>query len=75
MMMATTARPRFALKPPALKFMTKHNNAVLKVAVNGVEYRAMLALDERNRAAPGEIAAMLERLAGYIRRDARGWKA
>jgi hypothetical protein len=31
----------------------------------------MLELDGRNCAAPAEIAAMLERMAGYIRRDAR----
>lgn len=44
---------------------------VLKVAANDVGYHAMLALDDGNRAAPVEIAAMLERLAGYVRRDAR----
>ena len=71
MNIVTTARQRFALKPPALKLMTNRNTAVLKVAANGVEYRAMLELDDRNRAAPTEIAAMLERMAGYIRRDAR----
>ena len=71
MNIVTTARRPFALRPPALKLMTHRNTAVLKVAANGVEYRAMLELDDRNRAAPTEIAAMLERMAGYIRRDAR----
>jgi hypothetical protein len=71
MSIIATARRRFSLPAPALNLVTNRNTAVLKVAANGIEYRAMLALDERNRAAPTEIAAMLERMAGYIRRDAR----
>jgi hypothetical protein len=72
MIIVTTARRRFALKPPALTLVTRHNAAVLKVAANGIEYRVMLELDDRNRAAPTEIATMLERMARYIRRDAEG---
>jgi hypothetical protein len=67
---ATTARRRFALPQPALTLATRRNTAVLKIAANGIEYQAMLALDDRNCASPAEIAAMLERMAGYIRRDA-----
>jgi hypothetical protein len=69
-MIATTARRQLP-PPPALKLVTKRDTAVLKVAADGVEYRAVLALDRGSRAAPDEIAAMLERVAGYIRRDAQ----
>jgi hypothetical protein len=71
MSIIATARRRFALPAPTLNLATNRKAAVLKLAANGVEYRAMLELDGRNCAAPAEIAAMLERMAGYIRRDAR----
>ena len=74
-MIMATARRRFALKPPVLTLTTRRRTAVLRVAANGVEYRAKLDLDDRNQAAPVEIAAMLERMAGYIRRDAQGGRA
>jgi hypothetical protein len=71
MTIVTTARRRFQPVPPKLSLTSRSSTAVLKVAANGVEYRAMIELDNRKRASSVEIAMMLERMAGYIRRDDR----
>lgn len=71
MTIASIGRRRFALKPPTLRLLSRRKTAVLKLAANGIEYQAILNLDDRNRADPTELAGMLDRLAACIRRNLR----
>jgi hypothetical protein len=58
--------------PPLLRQRGGAGLAVVSLAVNGIEYRATLALDRGGIARAEDVAAMLEGLAGEIRRGGRG---
>jgi hypothetical protein len=54
--------------PPLLRYRARADACAVTMTFNGVEHRAVLDLDARGMVRPGDVAAMLEGLAGEIRK-------
>ncbi len=54
--------------PPDLRFSARADACAVTMTFNGTEYRAVMDLDAKGYARPGEVAVMLRRLADEIGR-------